>query len=68
MVKHYFLYKLQPKVFKLVLNPPPQCFSQTTLWIFLNFEFLTFNDFLLQNFNYSLYIVPMQKKKRPRVA
>ena len=42
--KRYYSYKLQPKVFKLVLNFPPNGPHKTTLGIFeiLSFCFLTF--------------------------
>ncbi len=42
--KRYSSYKLQPKVFKLILNFPPDCPYKTTLGNFceiMSFQYLT---------------------------
>ncbi len=48
--KKYSSYTSQPKVLKLVLNPP-QWASQNYAWDFWNFEFSIFNDFFFESFN-----------------
>ncbi len=50
----YSSYKLQPKVLKLVLNFPPNGPHKSTFGIFLNFEFLIFNEFFFENIKFTL--------------
>ncbi len=52
--KRYFSYKSKPKVFKLVLNCPPNRPYKTTFMIFWNFEFPSFNDFFFETFKFTM--------------